>query len=89
MWTNPLSSTRVTSRRVEAVGFFSCGLRVKRQSSPKDVTRGVFVSLGAMRASLAFECRLVDPILRCRVPRFSQPSEVWQGFGQMSGHPVL
>ena len=56
--------TAVISPTAGAAGFFSRGLRVKGQSSPEEVACGVFVSLGAMRASLTFERRLGDAILR-------------------------
>ena len=53
---------------LDAAGFFSRGLRVTGQSSPEDVACGVLVCLGAMRASLAFEGRLGDAVLRCCMP---------------------
>jgi hypothetical protein len=43
-------------------------LRLKGQSSPEEVACGVLVSLAAMQASLAFEGRLRDAILRCCMP---------------------
>jgi hypothetical protein len=47
----------------EATGFFSRGVRVVGQSSPKDIACGMFVCLCAMTAALAFEYRLADAIL--------------------------
>jgi len=58
----------VTSPTAEAVSFFSRGLRVEGQSSPKDVARGHLICRGGVRASLADEVRLGDAVLRCCVP---------------------
>jgi hypothetical protein len=48
----------------------------------------MFVSLGAMRASLAFEFRLGDAVLRCCVPTASQRSEVCRGSTSIQMRPA-